>query len=279
MYKKKVLKSICIIGIITLLSIIFTGCWNSRELNELGIIGVFALDLEGNKVKVTCETIKPSTSKEGSGKPQVIYIESTGETMFDAIRNVTMKFDRKLFFPHIKVYVISERLAENGLIDYLDWYQRDHEPRRSGYILIAKDMKAQDALGIKGGIEGTPSQYLEKLVSFMSANSKVEEVSVLQFLKTYYATGIEPVAGVVHKVPKAKIDDTNREQSKAELSAEGTAVFLSGKLVGYLNGIETRGYNLITNKVKSGIIPLNNTTDNKGGSIEILKSKIELKRS
>ena len=272
-FKKCIL--ILLIGIIPMIS---TGCWNRRELNTMGIVGTMGLDVEGNKIKVTLEVMKPAAGKagskaEGAAATTVSYVQSTGDSVFDALRNVTTKYDRKLFLSHIRFYVFGEEAARKGLLNYLDWYQRDHEPRRTGYIVIVKGSTAENIMGVNGGIEPTSTDYLEKIINIKGASGKVLGVSVMEFLKSYYGSGIQPVTGIITKVPKIQIQSKNEAISPSEISAEGTAVFLEGKLLGFLTGNETKGLNFVTNKIKSGIITFRLSEENSFTSIEILKSK------
>lgn len=270
----KKVKFILLIFLVFTNSLTLTGCWNSRELNTLGIVGLIGFDIEEDKIKISVETFDPSAPKDGSeGKlVNVNYIQSTGTSIFDTIRNITVQYDRKLFFPHIKFYIFSEKAARKGLIDYIDWYQRDHEPRLTPIILVAKGTTAEDIMGIHSGISSTPSDYLEKLISLKGANSKVQGVNVLQFLKAYYSKGINPVTGIISKENISFLKN-NKSGSTAVINAEGAAVFKKGALVGFLNGDETRGLNFTTNKVKSGIVTFDNIENNSFTSLEIIKAK------
>lgn len=254
-----------------------SGCWNSRELNTLGIVGIIGFDIDKNqsKIKISAEIFDPlSNSGSSDSKPVAAnYIQSTGDTIFDTIRNITVKYDRKLFFPHIKFYIFSEEAARHGLIDYIDWYQRDHEPRLTPIILVAKNTTAEEIMGIHSGVGSTPTDYLEKLISIRGANSKVEGVNVLQFINAHYSKGVNPVVGVISKESLPFINRNINDPSSSILNAEGAAVFNTGALVGFLDGHETRGLNFVTNKVKSGIISISDTEKNSFSSLEIIKSK------
>lgn len=89
------------------------------------------------------------------------------------------------------------------------------------------------------------------------------------FLKEYYAEGIEPMVGIVEKkeAPEPKLQKTGYI-----LSDEGSAVFLNDKLVGFLNGKETRAVNLIREKLKNDIVTSPEEGD-RFNSVEIIKAK------
>ena len=264
-----------------------SGCWNRHELNTLGILGALAVDMEGEKYKLTFEIIKPKPaagSKKGGGEKDepVKFIQSTGDSLLDALRNATLSFDRKIFMPHAKAYIFSEEVARKGLLNYIDFLQRDHETRRTTYILIAKGSSAAEMLNATGGIEDIPSNYIERLIEGQKFNSKSLSIRLLDFLKYYYERGKQPVIGIIQKKEKA-IKEAGGEKGKTEyeLSVEGAAVFFEEKLVGFLNGMETRGLNFIMGKMYSGII-VSPSPDGEGiNSVEILtsgsKNDVEIK--
>ncbi|MCF6461330.1 Ger(x)C family spore germination C-terminal domain-containing protein, partial [Clostridium sp. Cult3] len=62
--------------------------------------------------------------------------------------------------------------------------------------------------------------------------------------------------GIIERKEKKQINKLEKfsKDSEYELSVIGAAVFDKQRLVGYLNGIETKAYNIITGNVKTGII-------------------------
>lgn len=174
--------------------------------------------------------------------------------------------------PHTKVYIFSEEVARKGLIDAIDFLQRDHETRMSTYVLIAKDSSAAEILNTAGGIEDIPSNYIVRLIEGEKFNSKALAVNLRELLKYYYDKGKQPALGIIQKKKKPKESSIKKGETEYELSVEGSAVFLEEKLVGFLDGKETRGLNFVTNKMKGGVIV--SPAPNGGGTntIEILKA-------
>lgn len=230
-------------------------------------------------LELTIEVVKPSPqmNKSGQGNSMnepIEYIKCTGDSIFDALRNATLKFDRKLFLPNVKAYIFSEDLAREGIFNYIDFWQRDHESRRTSYILIAKDAKATDVMGIKAGIENVPANYIESLIQNQNATSRGVGIRLLDFISDYYSEGLQPTVGILQKETSFKVG-VESDINEYILNDEGCAVFLEDKLVGFLNGEETKALNIIKEEVKSGIIVPNPNWPN---SIEILdiKSKIDV---
>jgi len=270
---KKALVLILVIFFIPVAS----GCWNRRELNTLGILGSVAVDMEDEKYRLTFEIIKPKPAggKGGGGANEepVKIIQSTGDSFFEALRNATLKFDRRIFMPHTKVYIFSEEAARKGLIDLIDFLQRDHETRMSTYVVIAKGSSAAEVLNTAGGIEDIPSNYIVRLIEGQKFNSKTLAIKLRDLLKYYYDKGKQPTIGIIQKKKKPKESSTKKGETEYELSVEGSAVFLEEKLVGFLDGKETRGLNFVTGKMKSGIIVSPEPKGKGNTTIEIMEAK------
>ena len=100
------ISKIRLVIILIIMSIIFTSCASSRELDELGIVTATALDIENGKIILTNEVIVPSATKPGGPViEKTLYIQSTGYTIFDAFRNALLEFDRKLYLSHNMVQI------------------------------------------------------------------------------------------------------------------------------------------------------------------------------
>lgn len=266
-------KRIILLALMLFCTIILSGCWNRRELDELGIVGAIATDMVDEKFLLTFELMRPIKSgRGGEGEEEGgVYVSALGDSVFEAIRNVTMKFDRRLFLPHSRVFIFSEEIARKGLIDYLDFWNRDHESRKSAYIIVTKGDRAESVLGVSGGLEKQTAIYLEDIIENQGANSKTVKVTVREFMMAYYSEGMEPVSiGVVEKKRK---EQRGEAKEKYELNAEGSAVFVEGKLIGFLTGNETMGMNFVKNKVQSGIIVAPSQEGKGYTSVELLEVK------
>jgi len=262
-----------IIGMLIITSMLgLSGCVNKREVDKLGLLGAIGVDvIEEDKYLLTLEVNKPKRLAGGSNeqKEPIVLFQTEGTSFFDAIRNATNKFDRKLFLAPSRVIVISEATARKGIADILDFWWRDHESRASDYLVIAKGCNSSDIFGITSGISEVPSVYLADLIKANSASSKSIAKVIYQFINEYYAEGLQPTLGVMEAVKKPK----STEKQDKEILFEGSAVFREDRLVGFLDEIETRSLNIITGKIKSGIIVSPGTETQASSSLEIIKSK------
>ncbi|TCL76841.1 spore germination protein KC [Hydrogenispora ethanolica] len=239
--------------------LMLAGCWNRRELNELGIVLAIGIDKDRRtgEVILTSQVVRPGALKQESAaeKSPVEITMTRGKTVFEAMRNITKQFDRKAYFSHDKVIVIDERLAREGILKVIDVFVRSQEIRRQVWFMVAKDTTAGEILGVEHGIETVQATYLESMIKSKSRNSEVSAPSLLEIVKAVSGGGTNPVAGVMEMIEQPNLPaEKEKEPSSQGVKLSGTAVFKKDKLVGYLNDRETRGLHWVTGKVQSGVI-------------------------
>jgi spore germination protein KC len=264
-------KYISLISCIILL-IMLPGCWNRRELNTIAIVQAVGIDrTEDGQINLSLQLLKPSevnapTSKGGGGN-SVFVFTSKGETFFDAFRNATMQTDRRPFYSHNMVIVLSETVAREGIGDLLDLVSRDHELRKLACVFISK-RKAEDIIRGEHEQEKIPGQAIEKLAKLTGATSKVPEIHLLDLNKNLASKTNDSI------IPGIELIQGDQGSSAKNLvKLEGTAILKRDKLIGWFDTSETRGVLWILDKVKSGIIVVPTPGDDtKKSSIEIIKT-------
>ncbi|GAB6170609.1 Ger(x)C family spore germination protein [Paradesulfitobacterium aromaticivorans] len=268
-------------GIVFLLCILFvtlltTGCWNRKELDRLAIVAAVGVDKgQDQKIKLTVQIIKPgalkSPSEGGSGKEKGVWIvKSSGNTVFEAVRNYVEKSGRKLFWPHTMVIVIGENMAKDGILPVIDWFIRDHEMRLQTWVLVTPG-EASEIISGDAGLEKIPASHLERMIKDSGALSKSVAVNLLDVTNMLTSQSSHPVIGRISKNKSGQDDEE-------ELILKGAGVFRKDRLIDWLNPLETRGYLWIKDKVKSGviIIPCPEHPD-KSISLEIIRAKSKIK--
>ncbi|MCC5465783.1 Ger(x)C family spore germination protein [Pelosinus baikalensis] len=244
---------------VILCTLLLTGCWDRRELNDIGIVVAMGLDkddLTGNII-VTSQVVRPGAlKKDGGGEPSspVEVLTTQGNTVAEAVKNISKQFDRIAFFAHVKVLVISEQLAKEGLLPILDYFMRNSNMRTLAWLIIAKDVKAKEILITNYGIENVQANYLNNMIKNKGENSEVSTPDILTYLKAITSEG-NPIGGVMEIAEYPTMPTKEKKDVTTQgVKLSGTAVFKKDKLVGYLNNTETRGLNWVTGKVKTTII-------------------------
>jgi spore germination protein KC len=236
------------------------GCWDRRELNDLAIAVGIGLDRSDNGIEVTTQIVNPSevaSKKAGTGySTPVTSFSATELTTFEALRKLTTIAPRRIFPSHLRVLVIGESLARQGLMNVLDGISRDRDFRSDFYLIIAKGTSARKVLEILTPIEQIPANKmfvtLDMSQKFWAPTVKMQLDQFMSDLadpaKDTVLTGIE-IAG------NQEMGKTIRNLSKAEpialLKYTGVALFNDDKLTDWLNEDESKGYNFIMGNVKN----------------------------
>ncbi len=278
-------KIVALLIIITLTAMLLTGCWDRKELNQLGIAMAIGLDKgDDGKIQLTSQIVRPAAmEKQGGGnEPPYELVVSSGNSIFEAIRHTVKEFDRRSFFSHIKVIVVGEDYAREGLGDTIDFITRSHELRKTTWLIVASDAKASDILGVKHGLEKVQANYMEGILKSQKIESSSAVSKVIDFIKAMPGEGNNPVTGVFSliEVKSVPTEGTEPEQRKG-LKLTGSALFNKDKLVGFLDNKDTLGLNIVTGKCKKTSInveALSNKADSQV-TIELIKIKCSIKPS
>lgn len=276
-------------GIILLLlcSVVLTGCWDRRELNELAITLAIGIDepddQSGNKYLVSAQIVVPiEVSVKGSkGSAPVVSIKAEGKTVFEATQKLAKQSPREMYPGHLRVLVISEGVAEKGIDEILDYFSRNWELRSDYYILIAKDMKAENLLNVMTPLETLPANNMYNKVNVASEYwSSTRGVTIDDLIMDIEDEGREAVLTGIEVLGDPEIGTTIQNTEAIEpptvIRLTDLGVFKGDKFVGWLTEKESTGYNKITNQVKSSVSTI---TCPDGGTIAIKlnKSNVELK--
>jgi spore germination protein KC len=265
--KKRII--IARVAFLLIFPLLLTGCWNNRDLTEINIVAGLGLDrTEDGKVLLTVQVVEPaaiqSTSsgkgKGGGAQPKPVFIESyEGETVFEAVRGMLSIVDKRLFLSTAQVLILGERLSRDGIEEVLDFFQRDHEIDYSMTVLVAKGATPREILEMETDMDSIPAVYINETVENTISRGTVKKTLLIDLIKDMDGSGRQPAIGQISKA------------GEKEVITEGTAVFRDGRLAGWLDPYETRGYLFAIDKVKSAIV---NVPADKGKiAMEIIRSK------
>lgn len=250
------------LAICLLLVPIITGCWDRRELNELGISLGMGIDKAEDGYRVTVQVVQPGAvaqNKEGGNytAPVSVY-EARGVTIFEALRRMTTVSPRKIYSAHLRFVVFGEALAREGIEDTLDVLSRDNELRTDFYLLVAKGTTAANILTVLTPMEKIPANKIYRSIE-MSEKTWAPTLGVTldKFIEDLADKGKQPVLGGIEAVDDGAkgggLENTERIRPAVQIRNAGLAAFREDKLVGWLNEDESIGYNYILNQVRSTI--------------------------
>jgi spore germination protein KC len=261
------------------------GCWNRREPESYAWLTWIGMDrAEGEKIQITA-AVSPALSPvpTGAAPPEKLLLVSsvTGDSAFEAVRNLTSHIPKRLFWGYLQALIVSEDIARSGMEQYLDFVFRDHEGRKNAWVFITRG-PTEPVFKIEPQIEKSPGKLISDLVKAeQGAQGKSRVVRVKDLQYELEDPGIDPVVsvlGVWDPEKKKILDPGEKPPKKSELALAGSAVFRGDKLVGWLSEEESQALLFAKGELKGGLVVIPHPDDprNKAG-IEILKSKKKLK--
>jgi len=248
-----------------------SGCLGAREINDLEIVIGMGVDKgEGGQISLTAQIVNVSSSGGGpsssggggEGKP-FWNVSSKGDSIFEAVRQITHMTGNRLFISHNQAVIFGNDIAAEGLQKYLDFFLRAHEMRPTALILVAED-KASDVMDAKPETEKYPALNIAKLVETYGFTSHLYKVNMKDFASSLMSGTTAQIAPLLSIV---------KEEESEDIYVSGMVVFKDGKMVGKLNHDEARGLLWVLGKVESGVLDVS-LPDGKGKAIlEIMKAK------
>ena len=128
--------------IIILIFIIFmlSGCYDSKELNNISILTATEISKDGNNFIVNAQVVNPQSPDKTTIKqaPFIIY-QGVGKSIQEAYRNIKLESSRYLYPDHLQIMIINEKLANEDISQILDFYLRDPSIRTEFNVLIGHD--------------------------------------------------------------------------------------------------------------------------------------------
>ncbi|MGG6309446.1 Ger(x)C family spore germination protein [Paenibacillus macerans] len=278
------IRKTAILMLILIVASLLAGCWNRKELNELGIAVAAGVDKEGDRYQLTLQVVDPGqvTAQKGAsgGAPATLYT-SEGDTIFEAARRITQISPRKIYLSHLRLYLIGESLAKQGIGQMLDLLSRDHEVRTDFYLVVTKGTSALETLKIMTPLEPVPANKLFSSLETSEENwSPSLTVTLDELINDMTSEGKHPVLTGLQIAGDPKIGQTKKNTANiytpTQLQYSGLAVFKKDKLIGWLDEKESRGYHHIHGGVKSSVVFV---TCPEGGKVvvEFIRGKTNVK--
>lgn len=257
----KKIESLFAVILIVIILPFLSGCWNYRDVDRISIVSGITVDKspDNSKYLLAAEIVEVETG----GRESILSsskVNAEGETFFDALRNMISTAGKKLFLSHMKVVVVSQDIAREGLIQIIDFIARDAEPRYELNLMISKEETACEILNYKAIGEELVCLKLYEMLKSQKSLSKAPIIETVKFIQAVSSDGESAILPLVGGTM------INGEQV---LEISGTAVFKKDKLVGLLDGDETKYLLFIKNKINSVILPEMGRGENTNHSISL----------
>lgn len=252
------------IKFLILLLPLLSGCYNYRELNELGITTAVSIDYKDNNFYVIAEVINPIKQQDASSSNNSPFINynSSSSSLQDAFRKVVLESPRQLYAAQLEIIVLSEEVVNNHLEEVLEYFARDPEARTEIKIIVAKTEDSTKAITLQTLLTSLSSSNIIKSLDLQSKVLGMDyPVTLNELLNMYIDPYLEVVLPSMTLYGNYEIGDEKENittsSPKAIVKIDGSTITKDNKILGYLDLEESKILNLINGKLKETIIKMN----------------------
>ena len=235
------LKSFKIIACVVLIASMLSGCMEAVHLKDMLIVEGMGVEMRDDKVNVIIQTLKlgAATSSETPEGNRTYNTEEKGDTIVDAVSNLSKSVSKKLFFGQNKIIIFCRDIAETDFKEKLDYFLRSSDSRVDVAVCIAND-KSRDIIESKENDAGVPCENMVYLMK----NGEEAGVSA-------YVTVGELLNMAADKTSDIYLPVLKKEKEKESVESKGIGLFSKGRLVYVTDDDETMGFLLMSGKVKN----------------------------
>ncbi len=221
-------------------SLLLTGCWDRKEINDVAFVMGTAIDKEGNKFRTSIQIALPGQlggagSKGGgggqSGGKSWLIESKIGESIRETNIEEQKESSRTLYFAHRRIILVGDELARAGIAPILDVLGRIPQNRLGAYLMVTNG-PAQKLLSVDTLMEQFSSEKLREMaIQFMRTPPSVKYI-----VNILLSDGIDlalPTTSQTKVSMGGKAIDT--------VKVDGLAVFRGDKLAGFLQNDEASG--------------------------------------
>lgn len=262
-----------------LLLLLVPGCWGGRETDQLGYVLSIGIDKgKENIVQVTFQIAMPQAlggnggGGEKGSNTEIVTVEAA--SLFGALQLVNACVSRDITLLHNRAVIISEELAREGIGKYINPLIRSREIRRNTIILVARGHAHEFVVKNRPLLEKNPSRQLELLLEGQHFTGFIPGSTLNDVIEGLNSPGGSMVTALVAINEGKKPEEhgwSNSEKTRREMSylagslpreggnaaeAIGLAAFRGDKLAGFLNGAQTRYYQMAAGLFESAMITL-----------------------
>ena len=234
------------------LIIVCTGCFNYNELNDYAIATGMAIDKADDGYEVSM-LISNSPKSSEKNYTTVVY-SGKGKTIYEAIKQIGLISPKELYIGHLSILIISDEVAKEGITSSIEFLLQEPRSKKNFYVALSKDNKAKDVLSITSPLTDFPSQ---NLATNLKATTNLQgSVSAIDFNTLLYKLinrGVDltlngfTIVGDIKDGVKESNMETNKPSSYIKLTNQ--AIFKDDKLITWSNKNESRGINIINDKI------------------------------
>ncbi|WP_010271612.1 Ger(x)C family spore germination protein [Paenibacillus senegalensis] len=226
-------------AVVWIVCALLSGCWDSREIEELSVVLGVAIDVDQDILQLTYQHLIAQRNNEN----EFTNITTVSEdSIQSASREQAKQVAHAPLYNFIRLILISDQALTNWRIDQLlDPFIRSYKPSRNSVVMVIEG-SAKDALKNVGKHKDLPSVNLRDISKNSHSNAKIPEKITLGEVSIRVSQGADFVIQRVHA------NSSNRVAGGALINGK------TKKFAGWLSGEEVSGINWMLGNTKGTVI-------------------------
>ncbi|HEY8552616.1 MAG TPA: Ger(x)C family spore germination protein [Thermaerobacter sp.] len=193
-----------------LAALLLGGCWDGRDIEDRAIVlgvgidraprGGILLSLEvtvpgGTAARPGLSGNQPGQRSRAGAETKVV-LTGTGNTVHEALAQMRdgARFD--IFLGHVRVVLVGEELARQGVLQHLEMLVQNPEIRRLIPLAVVEG-RARDFLMASMAQDSTAAFYLSQMIDDLVRTGRAPNVDLSRFLSEVSEPGVDPVVSVL----------------------------------------------------------------------------------
>jgi len=246
-----------------MMSLALAGCADRVEVERLAHVVVLGLDYEeGNFINVTFQIANPQVGSTDRGQAEkepptdIVSIKSTDVVTARELANTIIP--RQLDFSHLQTLIISESMARSPVFHKtVSSLVRIPEIRREMSMIICREEAATFIKKNKPRMETRPHKYYEYMLDQWAIRAVEPDSNLNGYLKNLagelylviYATTERLEDEIIENEALYRAGEVPAEETDP-VQMMGSAVLKEGRMIGTMNGQETRYAMLLRHEEK-----------------------------
>lgn len=259
------------------------------QSESMSMVLAMAIDDENEKMKVSLQILTPQSSISNNKNLQLI--SDTGESLLEVINKISVKLGSHIGFEHTSIIVFNEDMAENDIINILDYIFRNTKINFNA-ILVVAEKSGEDLLKQSAEVNANSSGSLQNNFGFNHQYFGANKISTIaSFFNDYYSfskTSFVPY--IKQEEDSSEKSSSSNESGESSSESQGgessgsgsggstdgqgsvenfinnegyTALFKNGKIFKVISGKDTLGFDWLDNISMQGVLKVDGVTDDK----------------
>ena len=219
-----------IVPLVIMTLLFCNGCWDKKELNQLALAQVIAIDYSDGLYQSTLQLIIPSADKETVTSENLWTMTGTGVSVGETMQQIALAAPRELYLDHLDLVLLGDGVLCHDVGQALEYLVKENVLRRRTQLLAVE--------GDAGTLLSNSTELAKMDIFYMDNLLKDQRRRVHSsdaIINAYYMSennGLAETMVIPHLIL----------EPKKELRLEGAALVQNGKVTRWADKDWVSGY-------------------------------------